>query len=93
MRKRSEAHNEITQPRPGGPKCGRWDDILDGLVLSDTLNEATRAKSLLKESARLLKKSGWLAVVEWLPGDQLHGVVPGITRFAKVVNGDDIGVM
>jgi ubiquinone/menaquinone biosynthesis C-methylase UbiE len=44
------------------------DDILDGLVLSDTLNEATRAKSLLKESARLLKKSGWLAVVEWLPG-------------------------
>ena len=43
------------------------DEILDGLVLSGTLNEATRAKSLFKECARLLKPSGWLAVVEWLP--------------------------
>jgi ubiquinone/menaquinone biosynthesis C-methylase UbiE len=43
------------------------DSIVDGLVLADTLNEATRAKSLLKESARLLRKSGWLAVIEWLP--------------------------
>lgn len=41
--------------------------ILDGLVLSSTLNEASRAKSLFKECARLLKPSGWLAVVEWLP--------------------------
>jgi ubiquinone/menaquinone biosynthesis C-methylase UbiE len=48
------------------------DAIVDGLVLSDTLNEATRAKSLLKECARLLRKSGWLAVIEWLPvsGDE-----------------------
>ena len=43
------------------------DAIVDGLVISDTLNEATRAKSLLKECARLLRKSGWLAVIEWLP--------------------------
>ncbi len=45
------------------------DELLDGLVLSGTLNEATRAKSLFKESARLLKPQGWLAVVEWLPAD------------------------
>lgn len=45
------------------------DGILDGLVLSGTLNEATRAKSLFKECARLLKPQGWLAVVEWLPAD------------------------
>lgn len=43
------------------------DEILDGLVLSGTLNEATRAKALFKECARLLKPRGWLAVVEWLP--------------------------
>lgn len=43
------------------------DSSLDGLVLSGTLNEATRAKSLFKECTRLLKPSGWLAVVEWLP--------------------------
>jgi ubiquinone/menaquinone biosynthesis C-methylase UbiE len=43
------------------------DEILDGLVLSGTLNEAARAKSLFKECARLVRKSGWLAVVEWLP--------------------------
>ncbi len=43
------------------------DEILDGLVLSGTLNEATRAKSLFKECARLLRKAGWMAVVEWLP--------------------------
>ena len=43
------------------------DEILDGLVLSGTLNEATKAKSLFKECARLLRKMGWLAVVEWLP--------------------------
>ncbi len=51
------------------------DGILDGLVLSSTLNEASRAKSLFKECARLLKPSGWLAVVEWLPssGDQDFG--------------------
>ncbi len=44
-------------------------ESLDGLVLSGTLNEATRAKSLFKECARLLKPAGWLAVVEWNPED------------------------
>lgn len=50
------------------------DEILDGLVLSSTLNEATRAKSLFKESARLLRKRGWLAVVEWLPTAEDHEI-------------------
>ncbi len=51
------------------------DEILDGLVLSGTLNEATRAKSLFKECTRLVKSQGWIAVVEWLPsnGDQDFG--------------------
>ncbi len=44
-------------------------ESLDGLVLSGTLNEATRAKSLFKECVRLLKPAGWLAVVEWLPSE------------------------
>jgi ubiquinone/menaquinone biosynthesis C-methylase UbiE len=56
------------------------DEIVDGLVLSGTLNEATRAKSLFKESARLLKKSGWLAVVEWLPAAEEQEVGPPIKQ-------------
>lgn len=41
------------------------DEIVDGAVMSGSLNEATRSKSLFKEAARLLRKSAWLAVVEW----------------------------
>lgn len=52
------------------------DGILDGLVLSGTLNEATWAKSLFKESARLLRPSGWLAVVEWLPASDTQDFGP-----------------
>jgi ubiquinone/menaquinone biosynthesis C-methylase UbiE len=43
------------------------DESLDGIVLADVLNEASRPKTLIKEGARLLKKYGWMAIVEWLP--------------------------
>jgi ubiquinone/menaquinone biosynthesis C-methylase UbiE len=43
------------------------DESLDGVVFSNVLNEASRPKTLLKEGARLLKKSGWLSIVEWFP--------------------------
>ena len=43
------------------------DEIVDGAVMSGSLNEATRPKSLFKEAVRLMRKSAWLAVVEWLP--------------------------
>jgi ubiquinone/menaquinone biosynthesis C-methylase UbiE len=51
------------------------DAIVNGVVMSDTLNEATRPKSLFKEAARLLRKGGWMAVVEWMPveGDPQFG--------------------
>ena len=51
------------------------DGAMDGVVMSDTLNEASRPKSLFKEAARLMRKGGWLAVVEWLPieGEPLFG--------------------
>lgn len=42
-------------------------EFLDGVALSNVLNEASRPKTLIKEAARLLKKSGWIAIVEWLP--------------------------
>jgi ubiquinone/menaquinone biosynthesis C-methylase UbiE len=45
------------------------DGSMDGVVLSNTLNEATRPRSLLKECARLLRNGGWMAVVEWLQSD------------------------
>ena len=43
------------------------DESLDGVALSNVLNEATKPKLLIKEAARLLKKSGWMSIVEWLP--------------------------
>ena len=43
------------------------DESLDGVVFSNVLNEANRPKTLIKEGARLLKKSGWMSIVEWLP--------------------------
>jgi ubiquinone/menaquinone biosynthesis C-methylase UbiE len=43
------------------------DEIVDGAVMSGSLNEAARPKSLFKEAFRLMRKSAWLAVVEWLP--------------------------
>ena len=46
------------------------DDVLDGAVIANTLHEASKPQSLLKEVARLVKKGGWLAVVDWLPADE-----------------------
>ena len=43
------------------------DDTLDGVVFSDVLNETRRPKTLIKEGARLLKKYGWMAIIEWMP--------------------------
>jgi len=43
------------------------DESLDGVALSNVLNEASRPKTLIKEAARLLKKSGWISIVEWMP--------------------------
>ena len=43
------------------------DESLDGIVFSNVLNEASKPKTLLKEGVRLLKKSGWLSIVEWFP--------------------------
>jgi len=52
------------------------DGLLDGAVVANTLHEATKPSSLLKEVSRLLKKGGWLAVVEWSPSEELQLVGP-----------------
>ena len=41
------------------------DESLDGALLVTTLHEATQPKTLLKEAHRLLRKSGWLGLVDW----------------------------
>ena len=41
------------------------DEVLDGSVLSDVLTPAPRPKSLLKEAHRLLRRGGWLAIIDW----------------------------
>ena len=56
------------------------DESLDGVVLSNVLNEASRPKTLIKESARLLKKSGWMAIVEWLPVEGKAKIGPAASK-------------
>lgn len=43
------------------------DESLDGVAFSNVLNEAKNHKKLLEEGVRLLKKAGWIAIVEWIP--------------------------
>ena len=56
------------------------DASLDGVVLSNVLNEAKRPKSLIKEGARLVKKSGWISIVEWLPIEGKPEVGPAASK-------------
>ena len=57
------------------------DDVfLDGVVLSNVLNEAKRPKSLIKEAARLVKKAGWISIVEWLPIEGKPEVGPAASK-------------
>ena len=56
------------------------DESLDGVALSDVLHEASKPKTLIKEAARLLKKSGWISIVEWLPVEGKAKVGPAASR-------------
>jgi ubiquinone/menaquinone biosynthesis C-methylase UbiE len=56
------------------------DESLDGVALSNVLNEANRPKALIKEAARLLKKSGWISIVEWLPIEGKATVGPAASK-------------
>jgi len=39
---------------------------VNGVLMSDVLSEGTHVKRIFKESARILKRGGWLAIVEWI---------------------------
>ena len=41
------------------------DDTLDGALMAFVLQEATYPNALIKETTRCLKKSGWIAILEW----------------------------
>lgn len=56
------------------------DGALDGVVLSNVLNEAKKPKSLIKEGARLVKKAGWISIVEWLPIEGKPEVGPAASK-------------
>ena len=58
------------------------DNSLDGVVFSDVLNEASQPKTLIKEGARLLKKYGWMAIIEWMPprGSGKPGIGPAVSK-------------
>lgn len=56
------------------------DASLDGVVLSNVLNEAKSPKALIKEGARLIKKAGWLCIVEWQPSDGKSDIGPDSSK-------------
>jgi ubiquinone/menaquinone biosynthesis C-methylase UbiE len=41
------------------------EESLDGALLVNMLHESTQPKALLKETSRLLRKSGWLGLIDW----------------------------
>ena len=53
------------------------DDVLDGSVLCDVLTAAPRPRSLLKEAHRLLRRGGWLAVIDWTNSEKTDGADDG----------------
>ena len=49
------------------------DDSIDGALLALVLEGKTGRAALLKEAKRCLKKSGWLAIIEWYKKKTDHG--------------------
>ena len=49
------------------------DESLDGALMAFVLQEATSPKALLAEAWRCLRRSGWLAVLEWYKRDMENG--------------------
>lgn len=56
------------------------DEVLDGVVFSNVLNEAARPRTLVKEGARLLSKAGWMCIVEWIPVEGKAIIGPAASR-------------
>lgn len=59
-------------------------EVLDGAVIANTLHEATKPPSLMKEATRLLKKNGWLAIVEWVPSEEDQEIGPPAKKRIKM---------
>ncbi len=66
------------------------DGILDGVMMSGVLNEATKPAALLKEVHRLLRKGGWAAIIEWLPVEGKDGKPEYGPPAARRVKGEDL---
>ncbi len=49
------------------------DDSVDGAFVAFVLQEADNRMALLQELKRCLKKSGWLAILEWYKSETTHG--------------------
>ena len=46
------------------------DALMDGVLCAGVLHEASKPNSLFKEMTRLLKPTGWLAILEWRPMEE-----------------------
>ena len=49
------------------------DSVLDGALMAFVLQEARYPRALLKDAVRCLKKSGWIAILEWHKRDTEDG--------------------
>ena len=58
------------------------DDSLDGALIAFLLQEANSPTALLKEVKRCLRKSGWLAILEWYKEEMEEGP-PAKRRIAE----------
>ncbi len=62
---------EVTKSKES--KLPLEDGVLDGALMAFVLQEARYPRALLKDVVRCLKKSGWLAVLEWNKGETEAG--------------------
>ncbi len=49
------------------------DESLDGALVAFALQDIKNPRALLKDTLRCLKKSGWLAIIEWYKRDMDEG--------------------
>ena len=49
------------------------DHSLDGALIVNALHETTQPKSILKETFRLLEKSGWVGIIDWCKREMEEG--------------------
>ena len=75
---KAENLSNVVVMRSGEKKLPLEDDSLDGALVAFVLQEADGPRALLQEVKRCLRKSGWLAILEWYKRETEDG--PPLSR-------------